>query len=65
MAGLPVHGQPDPDLWRPEPLQTEQEEDLQRSHGGGLRLPGGLLPRHEVSLQQWLPAFVAPQPGLM
>ena len=50
MAGVPVHGQPDPDLWRPEPLPPEQEEDLQGPHGGRLRLPGGLLPRHEVRL---------------
>lgn len=52
VVGLPVHGQPDPDLWGPEPLQTKQEEDLQRSHGGGLRLPGGLFTGHEVSFQQ-------------
>lgn len=48
MARVPVHGQPDPDFWGPEPLQTEQEEDLQRPHGSGVRLSGGLLPRHEV-----------------
>lgn len=48
MAGVPVHGQPDPDFWGPEPLQTEQEEDLQRPHGSRVRLSGGLLPRHEV-----------------
>lgn len=48
MAGLPVHGQSDPDIWSPEPFPSEQEEDLQGPHGGWLRLPGGLLPRHEV-----------------
>lgn len=45
---MPVYGQPDPDFWGPESLQTEQEEDLQRSHGSRVRLSGGLLPRHEV-----------------
>lgn len=50
MAGVPVYGQPDSDLWSPKSLQTEQEEGLQRPHGGRLRLPSGLLPRHEVSL---------------
>lgn len=48
MAGVPVYGQPDPDFWGPEPLQTEQEENLQRSHGSRVRLSGGFLPRHEV-----------------
>lgn len=50
MAGMPVHGQPDSDLWSPKPLQTEQEEGLQGPHGGWLCLPSGLLPRHEVNL---------------
>lgn len=50
MASVPVYGQPDSDLWSPEPLQTEQEESFQRPHGGWLCLPSGLLPRYEVSL---------------
>lgn len=50
MACMSVHGQPDSYFWSPEPLQTEQEEGLQGSHGGWLCLPSGLLPRHEVKL---------------
>lgn len=54
MASVPVYGQPDSDLWSPKPLQTEQEENLQRSHGSRLCLPSGLLPRHEVNLSMLL-----------
>lgn len=54
MASVPVYGQPDSNLWSPKPLQTEQEESLQRSHGGRLCLPSGLLPWHEVSLTMLL-----------
>lgn len=56
MASMPVYGQPDTDLWSPKPLQTEQEESLQRPHGGWLCLPSGLLPRHEVS-PYFVPSF--------
>lgn len=51
VAGLSVHGQSDPDLWSSEPVPSQQEEDLQGSHGGGIRLSGGLLPGHEVNVQ--------------
>lgn len=47
---MSVDGQPDSDLRSPKPLQTEQEEGLQGPHGSWLRMPSGLLPRHEVRL---------------
>lgn len=65
MAGVPVDGQPDPDLRGPEPLQAEQEENLQRSHGSGVRLPGGLLPRHEVIIAAWRITGISLEPMLL
>lgn len=47
---MSVHGQSDPDLRSAEQIPAQQEEDLQGSHGGGIRLSGGLLPGHEVKL---------------
>lgn len=55
VAGLPVHGQQGHRLQRPQPLQDEQEEDLQRTHGRGLRLRDRLLPRHEVPFVTYIP----------
>lgn len=50
MACLSINGQSDFDFWSSKQIQAKQEENLQRSYGGRLRLPSRFFTWYEVCI---------------